>query len=197
MKTNFRNRQEWLASGLTEQEASEKCKRQREYSTAIHEAGHGVMHCRTIQAKDTPLQSLEIFDEGTRRKSAGSAGFATGIVCVIATVAGHFAEYRWGWVGRKNSWNFGGSGDFESMVRDRAQYRHYCIEAHYDGSNPRVKKVDKVSAGKQWAANMRKLSALARRDPSFEIQVRAVADALVEKRRLSGEEVLAIMTKAQ
>jgi hypothetical protein len=205
-ETNFKMRSEWLAAGATEQEAAEKCKWQRYYSTAIHEAGHGVMHCRistdvingangdTRTAEDFPLKSLEIFDEG--------GGIARGVIYHIAIVAGHFAELRWGWGDRKvpafvaairRSAQFGGGGDFAILVKRAAESRHYCLEEHYDNSKPRVKKADRVAARKIWNKNMRRLSALAKRDPSFGQQVKAVANALVEKRKLSGDEVKAIM----
>jgi hypothetical protein len=179
-----------LKDGVSEEEAHKKCEWQRYYDTAIHEAGHGVMHCRTKASEEVPLVSLEIFEEGSKSKYHG---LATGVLCNIATVAGHFAQYRWGWCGKKNSSSFGGIGDFDILAKQRAEYRHYCLEEHYDNSKPRVKKCDKLAARKTWNENMKKLSRLARRYPSFELQVRAVAEVLVEKRRLSGEEVLDIM----
>ena len=203
MKTNFKMRSEWLAAGATEQEAAEKCKWQRYYSTAIHEAGHGVMHCRIRTAEDFPLKSLEIFDEDSH-EAEKHGGIARGVIYHIAVVAGHFAELRWGWGDRKGSaWRrtarrrraaqFGGGGDFAILVKSAAESRHYCFEEHYDNSKPRVKKADRVAARKIWNKNMRRLSALAKRDPSFGQQVKAVANALVEKRKLTGNEVKAIM----
>jgi hypothetical protein len=187
----FQTRIEMMAAGMTAQEALDRCKYQREYSTAIHEAGHSVMHLRT--ASPDSLVSLELGSEGGRELQ-GVARTRSLAMSPIATVAGHFCKYRWGWdEGKKGSFNFSGNGDFKNLVTEAAQTRHYSGKRSFEC--PYVKKVDRIVARKIWNLNMRRLSALVKRDPSFEAQVRAVADALVEKRWLSGDEVLAIMDR--
>jgi len=88
----------------------------------------------------------------------------------------------------------GSQGDFLAIVRDARDYRQHCIEQNVTGA--RIKKVDRETARKVWNREMRRLNALTKRDPSFERQVHSVAAALMEKGRLTGDEVKQIMASS-
>jgi hypothetical protein len=166
-----------------------------DWGTAVHEAGHAVMQLWHPEAERV-LTSVEIFDRTASRRTLGTTRH-DGVCSNMMTVAGHFAELRWGNGRRRGQMFCGSDGDFLDMVRSAARSRHWCKEFHYrDGDVPRIKKVDRIEARKVWNLNMRKLAALVKRDPSFERKVKAVAAALLDKRKLLGHEVLEIMATA-
>jgi hypothetical protein len=167
------------------------------WDTAVHEAAHAVMQLRFNAGRINKyggVESIEVFDfpKGDRDGECRYRGF----VAQLATVAGNFAAMRWGTSRRRGSYFGDGScGDYLNILRDIRDHRFYVVEwtARTSMKRRAIKKVDRLEANKVWNRTMRQLSALVRRDPSFERQVKIVAAELCKKRIMTGDEVAALI----
>lgn len=140
------------------------------WHTCLHEAGHTVVHIRNGGV----VNSVEV--QGAFIKTDHPAGITHlhPHYCsnaILVAVAGHFAEKKWGNRPVECAWkNDGTTHDFQDMCRFGEDF-----------------------ARKMWRRGIRKLHYLAKQDPSFEQQVKAVAKALSLQEKLTGDEVVAIM----
>lgn len=153
-------------------------KAKRHWNVCLHEAGHAVMHIRGGDA----VVSVKI-----KTTDGGFTTFAGEFWKPrppAATVAGHVAELLWGCDPAPLGSRWCGSGkDFDDIARAE----------RYKRGGHRILKTDRAAARKIWQRETRKLRALAKRDPSFEREVKAVAKALSLTGKLSGDEVKEIM----
>jgi hypothetical protein len=193
------------------------------WSIALHEAGHAVVHIRyggkleyvrlgsesareagyALGAAESNIMPDDETATPTERKAWYTAKEARDNAF---NVAGYFADRRWGHDDRKQQ-RLGARADFMNVAKE-CRWDRFAEESEaVRQSNPKLydkmmnartvpAKKDRLAALKIWARVMRELSRLARRDPSFEQQVKAVAAALCEKGRLTGDEVVVIMKGA-
>jgi hypothetical protein len=165
------------------------------WSTAVHEAGHAVMQIRERGVEG--VDKVRLINNSFVYQGMCHCG---DFVPATTTVAGHFAEKRWGNGLRRTSLMSGTSQDFREIVNGARDHRHYIVEKNHESRDfrtrwkrPAVKKVDRKEASKTWNRTMRNLRALADRDPSFERQVKTVAAELCKRGVLTGVEVGELM----
>lgn len=142
---------------------------------AVHEAAHAVMCIRGGGVlKSIRLYETETLKDGENGGLTSLASHPLGRRAYAEyAVAGHFATIAW--------------ADFDSTDASRTDF--YLLMTT---SNMGI-----VAAQKAWAAAIRRLAQLARRDPSFKAQVEGVAFALCAKRLLTGDEVIDLMKHAK
>jgi len=155
----------------------------KHWDTCLHEAAHAVMETR-----DGP---------GVSRVTVASqpGGLEDGDgVCIgsepllSSLVAGNLAERMWGVYGYSRLGHLlnGAAGDFRTVA---------LLESRKRGSET-ISKDDRRAAMRTWRAEDRKLKSRFIRDPTLELQVRAVARALSLRGTLDGGEVRRIMEEA-
>jgi hypothetical protein len=155
----------------------------RHWDACLHEAAHAVMETR-----DGPGVSM-VAVAGQPGDLEDGEGVCIGKEPLLSSlVAGNLAERLWGvgWYYRLGRmWN-GAVGDFRTVA---------FLEARKRGSE-RVSVEDRRAATKTWRAEDRKLKSRILRDPTLELQIKAVAKALSLHGTLDGEEVRRIMEEA-
>jgi len=163
---------------------------QHELSTAIHEAGHAVIRIRC----GGKVRYVELTEGGGRCCHDTSTDgnmpdfYRRDVLC---SVAGHFAAWKWGFEARFGDLGCGANSDFMAVARwERVKRASRDNEMSWRW---RVSKQDRITTRKVWRNAMRRLHRFAKRDPTIEAQVMAVAAALVVRKRLEGDEVEAIM----
>jgi hypothetical protein len=141
-----------------------------DWGTAVHEAGHAVVSIRNGGV----IYRLHIVhgDEDMDGITYHKAYPPTIKGKTDALVAGYFCERTWG---SKDADTYESQHDAEMLLEGRSS----------------------TTARKAWDTSIRRLAALAQRDPSFELQVKAVALALCKAKVLSGDEVVAIMKQVK
>ncbi len=173
------------------------------FGTAVHEAGHAVILLR-LGGKIERIwlnDPEKIFGVGgrcnpvvdTRASVATSDKQFRAIYSPLFAVDGHFAELRWGGGGALGSFFNGASGDFDSLARAARDSRALAMGHDFIRRGPRTNKADKAVARKVWAKAMRELGRMAKKDPTIQRDVLAVAAALVEKMSLTGAQIDAII----
>jgi hypothetical protein len=155
----------------------------KHWDTCLHEAAHAVMETR-----DGPGVSM-VAVAGQPGDLEDGEGVCIGKEPLLSSlVAGNLAERLWGvgWYYRLGRmWN-GAWGDLRTVA---------FLEAWKRGSE-RVSVEDRRAAAKTWRAEDRKLKSRFQRDPTFELQVKAVARALSLRSTLDGGEVRKAMEEA-
>jgi hypothetical protein len=116
---------------------------------------------------------------------------------VDTIVAGHFAEWTWSqYKICARTLLDGSENDFKDIVRRyRNRHRSECAHARRKALRLRRSVEDVRNAQRDWRAGMRRLKALAARDPLFKRQVFAIAEALIQRRTLKDAELRSIMEK--
>jgi hypothetical protein len=138
-----------------------------DWGTAVHEAGHAVVSIRNGGV----IYRLHIGndgDEDTVGITYHKAYPPTIKGKTDALVAGYFCDRTWG---TKDFDSYASRHDAEMLLEGRSI----------------------ATARKAWNTSIRRLATVARRDPTFELQVKAVALALCKDKVLNGDEVVAIM----
>jgi hypothetical protein len=162
---------------------------QRELTTAIHEAGHAVILIRFCgKVKYVELTEVGV---GCCHHSHDHLDLPYGYKRhVLFVVAGHFAAWKWGFESRLGDFGCGASSDFIGLARLERASR---AARNNETTLRRVSKQDVVATRKVWRNAMRRLDRLAKKDPTIEAQVMAVAAALVVKKWLEGDDVETLM----
>jgi hypothetical protein len=154
-----------------------------DWATAVHEAGHAVINIRNGGVVQKVVVHREVYadDEGTTLLPSGcSYPYANPIKREAyddALVAGYFCERRWGSTDCPKP----SAADIALLSKGR----------------------DSATVCKARSDAMRRLSSLVRRNPTFEMQVKAVALALCRvsghegDKVLRGDEVVAIMKQIE
>jgi len=154
----------------------------KHWGTCLHEAAHAVMDTRDgygIYMATVVAQPGDF---------AGGKVFSLGEPSLSSLVAGNLAQRLWGlekYYRLGVMWN-GAVGDFEIVA---------ALESGKRGSN-RISKQDRSAARKTWQAEDRKLKSRITRDPTLELQVKAVAKALSLRGTLGGDDVREAMDEA-
>jgi hypothetical protein len=150
----------------------------RHWNVCLHEAGHAVVY---IRGRDTVV-GVGINNENGGVTTLGGEFWKPFLPAAI--VAGHVAELLWGYDTPPLGSRWCGSGkDFQDIARAERRKR----------GGQRILKIDRAAARKVWQRETRKLRVLAKRDPSFERQIKAVAKALSLTGSLTGDEIKDIM----
>jgi hypothetical protein len=155
----------------------------RRWDTCLHEAAHAVMETRDghgVSMVAVASQPGELED---------GEGVCIGNEPLLSSlVAGNLAERVWGIYGYSRLGHMcnGAVGDFGTVV---------FLEARKRGSE-RVSVEDRRAAMRTWREEDRKLKSRIMRDPTLELQVRAVARALSLPGTLDGGEVRRAMDEA-
>jgi hypothetical protein len=170
-------------AGAREDLRHEKYAARRHWDTCLHEAAHAVMETRDGQGVSMVAVAGQ---PGDLEDGEG--------VCIVnepllsSLVAGNLAERLWGvgWYYRLGRmWN-GAVGDFVTVA---------LLESRKRGSE-RISVEDRRAAMRTWQAEDRKLKSRIVRDPTLELQVKAVARALSLRGTLDGGEVRKAMEEA-
>jgi hypothetical protein len=155
----------------------------RHWNTSVHEAAHAVMHTRdghgvsTAEVETWPF----LFEQG-------SVAYLGGKPLLSSLVAGNLAERLWGVgkyrrLGRRGN---GAAGDFRTVA---------LLESRKGGSE-RISREGRKAAMQVWQEEDRKLASRFMLDPTFELQIKAVAKALSLRGILDGDEVRSIREEA-
>jgi hypothetical protein len=155
----------------------------RHWDTCLHEAAHAVMDTR--DGHGVSLAEIAVWSSVFGR---GSVTPLDGKPLLSSLVAGNLAERLWG-VGKYFQLGLRGNGavgDFGAVAR---------LESRKRGSE-RISWEGRRAAMQVWQEEERKLESRYQRDPTFELQVKAVAKALSLRGILDGGEVRKSMEEA-
>ena len=171
-------------AGTWEDVRHEEYAARKHWDTCLHEAAHAVMETRDGQG----VSKVAVAGQPGGDLEDGEGVCIGNEPLLSSLVAGNLAERLWGlgWYYRLGRmWNRAW-GDFRTVA---------FLEARKRGSE-RVYVEDRRTATKTWRAEDRKLKSRFQRDPTFELQVKAVARALSLRGTLDGGEVRRIMDEA-
>jgi hypothetical protein len=155
----------------------------KHWNTCLHEAAHAVMHTRDrhgvsmAEVETWPFLSVQ-----------GSVAYLGDQPLMSSLVAGNLAQRLWGvckycQLGHRGN---GAWGDLRTVAR---------LEARKRGSET-ISWEDRMAAMQVWREEDRKLESRFMLDPTFELQVKAVAKALSLRGTLDGGEVRETMAEA-
>jgi len=155
----------------------------RHWNTCLHEAAHAVMHTR--DGHGVSMAEIATWPSVFERGRVTCLG---GEPLLSSLVAGNLAQRLWGvgkycQLGRRGN---GAAGDFGTVA---------LLESRKRGSE-RVSWEDRKAAMQVWQEEGRKLESRIMRDPTLELQIKAVAKALSLRGILDGGEVRRIMEEA-
>jgi len=155
----------------------------RHWDTCLHEAAHAVMATR-----DGPGVSSVTVASQPGGLEDGDGVCIGGEPLLPSLVAGNLAERMWGVYGYSRLGHLlnGAAGDFRTAA---------LLESRKRGSET-ISEEDRRAAMRTWQAEDRKLRSRILRDPTLEIQVKAVARTLSFRGTLDGDEVRRIMEEA-
>jgi hypothetical protein len=155
----------------------------KHWDTCLHEAAHAVMETR-----DGPGVSSVTVASQPGGLENGDGVCIGGKPLLPSLVAGNLAERMWGVYGYSRLGHMlnGAGGDFRTVA---------LLESRKRGSGT-ISKEDRRAAMRTWRAEDRKLKSRFIRDPTLELQVKAVARALSLRGTLDGGEVRKTMEDA-
>jgi hypothetical protein len=156
----------------------------RHWGTCLHEAAHAVMHTRDGHGVSLADIAVWSSDVGGR----GEVVYVGDEPLLSSLVAGYLAQRLWGLSDYYQSgrMRIRATGDFHSLARLESRKR----------AGEKVTMEDRKAAMRVWQAEYRKLKSRILRDPTFELQIKAVARALSLHGMLDGDEVRRVMDGA-
>jgi hypothetical protein len=156
----------------------------RHWGTCLHEAAHAVMHTRDGHGVSLADIAVWSSDVGGR----GEVVYVGDEPLLSSLVAGYLAQRLWGLSDYYQSgrMRIRATGDFHSLPRLESRKR----------AGEKVTMEDRKAAMRVWQAEYRKLKSRILRDPTFELQIKAVARALSLHGMLDGDEVRRAMDEA-
>jgi hypothetical protein len=155
----------------------------RHWDTCLHEAAHAVIHTRDRHG----VRTAEVEDWPSLHEQ-GSVVYIGDGPLLSSLVAGNLAQRLWGVgkyrrLGRRGN---GAAGDFRTVA---------LLESRKRGSE-RISWEGRRAAAQVWQEEDRKLEYRIMRDPTLELQIKAVAKALSLRGTLDGREVRRAMEEA-